>query len=123
MMLSSRPRIALNFEHTTTAVINNPVQVAKIGLLSAATTGWLMASKVTQVIRFIGTRNQLVTVALRSSGISSLLKQPIDGKYSPMAISNTKKLTREIILILSVASGDDVTAVNAMQQPNTTAET
>ena len=71
---------AENFEQTTTAVISKPVQVANIGLLSAATAGWLMASNVTQVMRFMGTRNQLVTVALHSSGISSLLRHPIDGK-------------------------------------------
>ena len=72
--------MVLNFEHTTTAVIRSPVHVAKIGLLSAATAGWLIARRVTHVIMFMGTRNQFVTVALRSSGISWLLKHPIDGK-------------------------------------------
>ena len=74
------PWIDENFEQTTTAVISNPVHVAKIGRLSAATTGWLMARSVTQVMRFIGTRNQFVTVARHSSGINSLLRHPIDGK-------------------------------------------
>ena len=72
--------IILNFEHTTTDVMSSPVHVAKMGLLSAATTGWLIARRVTQVIKFIGTRNQFVTVALRSSGINWLRKHPMDGK-------------------------------------------
>ena len=53
----------LNFEAISVPVIKRPVQVAKIDLLSAATLGWLTAKRVAQVMIFMGTRNQLVTVA------------------------------------------------------------
>ena len=60
----------LNLDAITTPVIKSPVQVANIDLLSAATLGWLTAKRVAHVMMFIGTRNQLVTVALWLSGIN-----------------------------------------------------
>ena len=70
----------------------------------------------------MGTRNQLVTVARHSSGISSLLRHPIDGKYSPIDVSSTKKQIRESILILSVAHGAAVAAVRDIHPANVMAD-
>ena len=61
---------SLNLEATKTPVINKPVQVAKIERLSAETDGWFTANSVAQVMIFIGTRNQFVTVARWLSGIN-----------------------------------------------------
>ena len=50
--------------------MNKFVIINNIDLLSAATLGWLTAKSVAQVMIFIGTLNQFVTVALWLSGIS-----------------------------------------------------
>lgn len=61
---------SLNLEAIRIPVMRIPVQVAKIDLLSEATEGWFTASSVKQVIRFMGTRNQLDTVARWLSGMN-----------------------------------------------------
>ena len=56
---------------TARATVHTP----KMSLLSAATAALLTAKRAAHVIRFMGTRNQLFTVARWLSGMSSPLKR------------------------------------------------